>query len=442
MATLEKNFRIKNGLVVEGTTATINGNTILAQNTADTYILNLVGGATLVKSVDTIVFHVDGSGKLTINSNTFDAYGAASSAQSAAESYTDSAISTEVSNRNSAIATAKSQAESYTDSSISTEVSNRNSAITSAINSATSTIETAAQGYATTAQNNAESYTDGKISAEVTRANAAYDPAGSASTAQSNAESYTDSKIATEVSNRNSAITSAINTATTSIETAAQGYATTAQTNAEGYTDTKIAALVGSAPSLLSTLQEIDAAINNDANFSTTLLSDIATAKAQSESYTDAAIATEVSNRNTAISSQASTTLSSAESYTDSKISSGNSSATPTYQALNVNSVSKIEATTVSVPTAGSATALSWAVASYGSAELIVKFRTGTDTTVMKLLVTVDSSNNVAETQWAQIDTNAGLGTVACSYAGGNVNVIVTTNQASTTVNTHATLIA
>jgi hypothetical protein len=111
---------------------------------------------------------------------------AASTAQSNAESYTDSAISTEITNRNSAIATAKSDAESYTDSKISTEVSDRNSAI---------------------------------------------------SVALSTAESYTDSAISTEVSNRNTAITNAINSATTAIESYADNAASTAQSNAEGYTD-------------------------------------------------------------------------------------------------------------------------------------------------------------------------------------------------------------
>jgi len=66
MATVAKNFRIKSGLVVEGSTGTINGQNILTETGGDTYILNLVGGATLVKSVSSD-FAVDGSGNLTIN---------------------------------------------------------------------------------------------------------------------------------------------------------------------------------------------------------------------------------------------------------------------------------------------------------------------------------------------------------------------------------------
>jgi len=107
MATVNKNFVIKNGLIVQGSTATINGNTILTENAGDTYILNLVGGATLVKSVDS-VFTVDNAGNLTLNYGTgltktsnnlvidrstvdtwYHASGSAASAQSAAESYAD-----------------------------------------------------------------------------------------------------------------------------------------------------------------------------------------------------------------------------------------------------------------------------------------------------------------------------------------------------------------
>ena len=85
MATVVKNFRIKSGLIVEGATGTINGQNILTETGGDAYILNLVGGATLVKSVDAGTFSVDGAGNLTVNANVFDAYGSASSAQAAAE---------------------------------------------------------------------------------------------------------------------------------------------------------------------------------------------------------------------------------------------------------------------------------------------------------------------------------------------------------------------
>ena len=145
MATVNKNFVVKNGLVVQGSVATVNGNNILTENISDNYILNLIGGETLVKSVDSI-FSVDNAGNLTLNYGTgltktsnnlvidrstvdswYDEAGAASSAQSAAQSYADTAASN-----------AQSAAESYADG-------------------VASTAQSAAQSYADTAASNAQS---------------------------------------------------------------------------------------------------------------------------------------------------------------------------------------------------------------------------------------------------------------------------------------------
>ena len=69
MATTNVNFKIKNGLVVEGSTATVNGNSILVENTqaTDSYIIDLIGGETLITSVDSADFTVT-AGELTIAS--------------------------------------------------------------------------------------------------------------------------------------------------------------------------------------------------------------------------------------------------------------------------------------------------------------------------------------------------------------------------------------
>ena len=67
MATVNKNFKIKNGLVVEGSTATVNGQNILTETGSDQYILDLIGGETLVKSVDSSDFKVTAGGELQID---------------------------------------------------------------------------------------------------------------------------------------------------------------------------------------------------------------------------------------------------------------------------------------------------------------------------------------------------------------------------------------
>ena len=57
MATVNKDFKVKNGLIVEGTTGTINNYDILTKSSADqTYIVGLIGGAaTDAATPDTVV---------------------------------------------------------------------------------------------------------------------------------------------------------------------------------------------------------------------------------------------------------------------------------------------------------------------------------------------------------------------------------------------------
>ena len=66
MATNNVNFKIKNGLVVEGTTGTINGADILTKSVdSDNYIIDLIGGETLITSVNSVDFEVT-NGELAI----------------------------------------------------------------------------------------------------------------------------------------------------------------------------------------------------------------------------------------------------------------------------------------------------------------------------------------------------------------------------------------
>jgi hypothetical protein len=68
MATVNKNFKVKHGLVVEGTTGTINGEDILTKAQADQdYIIDLIGGsATPENTPDTVVLR-DGNGDFAAN---------------------------------------------------------------------------------------------------------------------------------------------------------------------------------------------------------------------------------------------------------------------------------------------------------------------------------------------------------------------------------------
>jgi hypothetical protein len=141
MATVNKDFKIKHGLIVEGTTGTIDGNDILTKNTdSDNYIIDLIGGETLITSVESTQLEVI-SGELNVKANVFDSYGSASSAESAANSYTDGEITTALQTAQGYADTAESDANGYTDGEIITALST-------------------AQGYANTAEQNAIDHAD------------------------------------------------------------------------------------------------------------------------------------------------------------------------------------------------------------------------------------------------------------------------------------------
>ena len=80
----------------------------------------------------------------------------------------------------------------------------------------------------------------------------------------------------------------ALDATASAISTAASG----AVTSANGYTDTAVSNLVDAAPGLLNTLNELAAAINDDANFSTTVATSIGTAKTDAIDHADSIMAT------------------------------------------------------------------------------------------------------------------------------------------------------
>jgi hypothetical protein len=230
MATVNKNFKIKNGLVVEGTTATVNGNQILTETASDSYILNLIGGETLVKSVEATQLEVSGAGKLSVKANVFDASGSAAAAQSAAASD----------------ATTKANAAQSAAAADATTKANA--------------AQAAAAADATTKAATAKSEAISSASADATsKANAAL----------SSAEDYTDSAISTEVTGRNTAITTAITNLNLANTYDAKGAAAQALVDSKAYTDQEVSDLVGSAPALLDTLNELATAISNNPNYAT-----------------------------------------------------------------------------------------------------------------------------------------------------------------------------
>jgi len=76
MATVNKNFKIKQGLIVEGTEATVAGNDILTKAQADQdYIVNLAGGGASTTNEPNKVVKRDGNGNFAAGTITADLVG-------------------------------------------------------------------------------------------------------------------------------------------------------------------------------------------------------------------------------------------------------------------------------------------------------------------------------------------------------------------------------
>jgi hypothetical protein len=138
-------------------------------------------------------------------------------------------------------------------------------------------------------------------------------------------------------------------------------------------------------------------------------------------------------------------TLASANSYTDTAIETGDATATPTYLALDVNSLIKYEAAE-QIASHGDPEfpyfLHSFSPSEYRSAKYIVKASRGTHTEVSEVLVTLDTSDNIAITEYGVVGTNGSLATISASIEYGQVTLTaVATADGMTTYTTVATLI-
>ena len=125
--------------------------------------------------------------------------------------------------------------------------------------------------------------------------------------------------------------------------------------------------------------------------------------------------------------------------------------ASPTFAALSVGSGS-VTAGSVTLAEAliGSATATAgvtasvidtWSATTYRSAKYLVQMKKGNDIQTLEVLVNIDGNNNVYITEYADVISNASLGTTDADYSAPNVRLLVTAAAADTEVKVHKTLI-
>lgn len=297
---------------------------------------------------------------------------------------------------------------SYADSAAASALNDAGTYTDNQVNNAISTTENYANGVALTAENNAKAYTDTREIA-ITSAYENY-ANGVALTAEQNANTYTDGKITTEVSDRNTAISNAINAlSTTDIEEGTNLYYTDARAKSE-------------AASLLVNATKTNIQITADGSNNLTITAENGVA----DSTTDD-LAEGVNHLY----------------FTDARAVSALEAVTPNFTEIDINSLAtQIAATTGSVATASTVTAYAFPKASYRSAKFLVKCAYGTHTEVSEVILTLDSSDNIAITEYATVGTNGSTMTISADVSGTDVRLRVTTVNNNSTVNVVGTLLA
>ena len=556
MATVNKDFKIKSGLVVEGLQGTINGEVILTENASDQYILDLIGGETLVKSVSN-EFDVSAGGELSLDRAVVDAYydaaGSAATAQGNAEDYADG-----LAGNYDAAGSAAAVASDLTDHENATVAHGATGAVVGTTNIQTLTNKTigdtlnftgagnmtinsdshivltpaagssvkwgsdilATQSYADTAEQDAKDYADSLASN--------YDAAGAAAAAQTAAEGFATQAIANLVDSAPATLDtlnelaaalqdnpdiigdlqdiasgkqdtlsagngividandviyvptylgSGLNVTPSEVEIDrttvdtwydASGAAAQALTDAEAYADALTTSDIAEGTNLYFTNQRAIDAVGGTIGDQIDLLdTDDIEEGATNQYFTDSRAKSSAADlilgaslTNIAITGNSTTGLiitaenGVADSDTDDLVEGSTNlyfqdsravdaleAVVPNFTAVELNSVAKQVAATLSAPTAGIQVAHAFAKADYRSAEYLVKVAYGTHTEISKVLLTLDSSDNIAITEYGIVGTNGSASSISAGISGTNVQLQVTTANNNSTVTVMGTLL-
>lgn len=141
------------------------------------------------------------------------------------------------------------------------------------------------------------------------------------------------------------------------------------------------------------------------------------------------------------IDTQDAAVLSAANGYTDALIATGDATASPTYLELDVNSVAKQVAASSTSDLSADFIVYEFDASVYRSAKFLVKLANGTHTQVSEVLVTLDTSNNVAVMEYALVGTNGSLGDVSASYSAADTVRLTLTSTLTCDVTVSGTLL-
>jgi hypothetical protein len=448
MATVNKDFKIKSGLVVEGTTATVNGYDVLTKAVADeNYIINLIGGTATAQNTPDTVVKRDGSGNFAAGTITADLVGdvtgnadtattletartieltgdvtgsvsfngsqnvqiqATIDGSFATDTELSDAIAQEVTDRNSAISTAIEQ-----------EVTDRNNAIATALETATD-------------------YTDTAVSNLVDAAPEMLNTLNELAAAIADNPNY-----ASDVTNlvATKADSTYVDNQDSYYDGLAQGYANTAEQNAKDY-----------AENITNALTTDDVEEGNNLYFTDNRASNAAAVLLTNASTTNITITGDSVNGLVITAENGvadSTTDDLAEGsnlyFTDQRVLDAVENAVKIApQAVDITWVRSEEATWTGVATASTATVHSFGT-NKGSAKYLVRVINGSYSQVTEILATTDASNNVAVVEYGTIytsETPLASATVVWNSVTSQYDLNVTTANNNSEVLVAATLLS
>ena len=352
-----------------------------------------------------------------------------------ANSYTDNAISNAISDLEEytdfAVGNAVSDLEDYADFAVGNaiaDLTNNAPALLDTLNEIAEAIGDDANFVGTITnlvalkQNALIAGTDIDIVGNTISFTGSYDTLGSADTAYSNAVTYTDLEVGNAISDLEDYTDFAVGNAyanATSYTDNAIGLLSTSDieegTN-EYFTDTRARA---SAATLLTMATLTNISITGN---STGLV--ITAENGVGDSNTDALV-------------EGTTNL----YFTDQRAVDALEAVVPQFTAVDVNGLAKQVAANVNVPTASTVTAIDWLLADYRSADFLVKVAYGAHTEISKVLLTLDTSNNIAITEYAIVGTNGSASTISADVNGTDVRLRVATANNNSDVTVVGTLL-
>ena len=465
MATVAKDFKVKSGLIVEGANATVNNYDILTKKQDDQdYIVNLIGGTATSQNTPNTVVKRDGNGNFEANVVTADLVGDVTGNVVGNVTGTVSTLSNHTTNdlaegSNLYFTDARAQSAVATD-------------IATAKSEAISTAADDATTKANNAYTNATTYVDTTISA--LNLSGSYDPLGAAATAETNAKAYADAGIASLVDsapqmldtlnelaaaiadnpNYASDVANLVATKadTTYVDSADQitlnnakfyadglainydvaGAAQLAQTNAETYAAGLVNQEVIDRDSAITSAVN---AINTD-----TVEEGLANLYFTNQRAIDAVGGT-ISNAINLLTTDDIEEGTANLYFTDSRAVSALEAVVPNFTEIDLNNIVTNVAAQVSVPTASQVTVHEFDSTVYRSAEYTVKVAYGSHTELSKVMLTLDSSDNIAITEYAVVGTNGSASAITADVNAGNVRLRVTPVNNNSVVTAFGTII-